>query len=273
MKWHSFLEFKIMPELPEIEAYRKYIEHTSLGQRIVKVQLRTQHMLLHTTDKALKDTLEGNTFKDTFRHGKFLFIMLKSKESLMLHFGMTGDLDYTESDKPPKSYAIIFQFKNKHQLVFSDVRRLGKIALVKDVDAFIKKRGYGKDALKITKDEFLKKLNKKRTPIKASLMDQKAVAGVGNEYSDEILFQCRVHPGSSTAKLPEKLLVTIYDVMRSVLKEAVRKRAERKKLTKFYFLGNRKAGLVCPRCKGKTEWQTIGGRSSYFCPSCQKLYR
>lgn len=262
-----------MPELPEIETYRKYIDDTSIGQRIIKVQLRTQHMLLDTTDKTLKDTLEGNMFKDTFRHGKFLFIHLKSKESLMLHFGMTGDLDYTKDDVQPKYYAIIFQFKNKHQLVFSDARKLGKIALVKDVQAFIKKRGYGKDALDITKEEFLKRFIKKRTAIKVSLMDQKVVAGVGNEYSDEILFQCRIHPASITAELPEKQLTQIYTVMRSILKEAVKKRAQRKKMTKFFFLENRKAGLVCPRCKGETAWQTIGGRSSYFCPSCQKLYK
>jgi formamidopyrimidine-DNA glycosylase len=262
-----------MPELPEIETYRKYVEDTSMGKRIEKVQLRTHGMVLETTDKALKGTLEGNTFVNTFRHGKFLFITLKSKDSLMLHFGMTGDLEYTEITNQPKSYAILFQFKNKHQLVFSDVRKFGKIALVKDVVAFIKKRGYGTDALAITKEEFLNKFSKKRTPIKASLMDQKAIAGVGNEYSDEILFQCRVHPASSTTKLSEKQLTEIHKTMRAVLKEAVKKRAERKKMKKFFFLENRKAGLACPRCKGKTEWETIGGRSSYFCPSCQKLYR
>jgi formamidopyrimidine-DNA glycosylase len=191
----------------------------------------------------------------------------------MLHFGMTGDLEYSELTNQPKSYAIIFQFRNKHQLVFSDVRKFGKIALVKDVAAFIKKRGYGTDALSITKEEFLKKFSKKRTSIKTSLMDQKAVAGVGNEYSDEILFWCRIHPASSTVKLSEKQLTEIHKAMLSILKEAVKKRAERKKMTRFFFLENRKAGLVCSRCKGKTEWETIGGRSSYFCPSCQKLYR
>jgi formamidopyrimidine-DNA glycosylase len=262
-----------MPELPEVETYRKYVEETSIGKRIENVQLRTQGMLLDTTDKELRGTLEGNTFVDTFRHGKFLFIRLKSKESLMLHFGMTGDLDYTKTTHQPGSYAMLFQFRNKHQLVFSDVRRLGRIALMNDVEAFIKKRGYGIDALVITQEELLRKFARKRTPIKASLMDQKVVAGVGNEYSDEILFQCRIHPASSTAKLSERQLSEIYKVMLSTLKKAVRKRAERKKMIEFFFLENRKAGLVCPRCKGKIEWETIGGRSSYFCPSCQELYR
>lgn len=262
-----------MPELPEVESFRKYVADTSLRQRIEKVQLKTNGMLLDTTDKALKDVLEGNVFEDTFRHGKFLFIKLKSKESLMLHFGMTGDVEYSKSQELPKSYVIIFQFKNGSQLVFSDPRKLGKVSLIKDVEAFIQKRKYGKDALEITKEEFLKRFSKKRTPIKVSLMDQKTIAGVGNEYSDEILFQCRIHPGSSTVKLSLKQLLQIYSSMKSILKTAVKKNADRAKLKKYFFLDNRKAGLICPRCKGKTEWKTIGGRSSYFCPSCQKFYK
>jgi formamidopyrimidine-DNA glycosylase len=263
-----------MPELPEIEAYRKYVEDTSLKKRIIKLHLHPGigGMLLQTTDKALKDTLEENSFVGTFRHGKFLFINLKSKASLMLHFGMTGDLNYTTSDVRPKSYALIFQFKGNHQLIFSDVRKLGKIALVKDIDAFVKKRGYGKDALRITQDEFCTKFAGKKTAIKAFLMDQKVAAGVGNEYSDQILFQCRIHPASPTARLPERKRVEIFKRMNAILKKAIKKRTEHKKMTKFFFLENRKAGLACPRCKGETEWATIGGRSSYFCSSCQKRY-
>jgi formamidopyrimidine-DNA glycosylase len=261
-----------MPELPEVESFRKYFANHGLHQKVQKLLMRTRHVLLDTTDKQLKETIEGNSFEDTFRHGKFLFVKLKTGEALMLHFGMTGDLHYGNQEDLPSSYVLQFQFKNGNYLSFTDIRRLGKVALVKDVDQFIQKRGYGKDALTITREEFRKKLSKKRTAIKVSLMDQKAVAGVGNEYSDEILFQCRVHPGNITVKLPAKKLDEIYDVMRKVLKEAVKKNSERGKLKRFFFLDNRKAGLTCPRCKGMTEWETIGGRSSYFCPSCQKLY-
>jgi formamidopyrimidine-DNA glycosylase len=262
-----------MPELPEVESFRKYIEDTSFGQRISKVQLSTRNMLLETTDKDLKTALEGNSFADTFRHGKFLFIELKSKQFLMLHFGMTGDLDYSEEPKKPKSFAMIFTFSNKHQLVFSDPRRLGKIALVDDPQAFIAKRKYGKDALNISRQEFLKRFKNKKTPIKVSLMDQKTIAGVGNEFSDEILFQSKIHPNSNTAALSEEQLVMIFNAMKRILNESVKKNADRSKLKNYFFLGNRKAGLACSGCQGETEMQTIGGRSSYFCPSCQKIYR
>jgi formamidopyrimidine-DNA glycosylase len=191
----------------------------------------------------------------------------------MLHFGMTGELNYYKPEaKSPKTYVLLLHFSNGHNFSFSDRRRLGKIALVDDVEAFIKKRGYGKDALQITREEFIEKIRKKRTPVKVTLMDQKIVAGVGNEFSDEILFQCKIHPASNTSKLSEKQLNEIYDRMKSILKEAVKHNADRDQLTKYFFLDNRKARLECPRCKGETEFQTIGGRSSYFCPSCQKLY-
>jgi formamidopyrimidine-DNA glycosylase len=262
-----------MPELPEVESFRKYIEDTSLHQRIADVQLAAQGMFIDTTDKELKKILEGNSFSGTFRHGKFLFIRLEKEGSLMLHFGMTGDLLYYELDhKSPRSYVLLVHFVNGKNLLFSDPRRLGKIALVKDVDQFIKKRGYGKDALLITKEEFMALFRKKRTSIKAALMNQKSVAGVGNEFSDEILFQSRIHPASIASKLSLEQLAEIYSHMKRILTEAVFHNADRTKLKQYFFLENRKAGLICPRCGGRTVWETIGGRSSYFCPSCQKLY-
>lgn len=264
-----------MPELPEVENFRKYFAETSLHQPIRRLEMKVRGMLIETKEADLKNTLEGNHFTDTFRHGKFLFVKLKSGEALMLHFGMTGDLLYYKDppggQDPP--YVLLIHFANGHHLAFSDVRRLGKVALVKDVDQFISRRGYGTDALLISKEEFLEIFSKKRTAIKVSLMDQKKLAGVGNEYSDEILFQTKVHPASVTSSLAVKKLTEVFEAMRKILKEAVRKNSERSKLKKFFFLGNRKAGLKCPRCKGFTEWQTIGGRSAYFCPSCQKLYR
>lgn len=263
-----------MPELPEVESFRNYIADTSLHQKIKTVKTATRGMLIDSTDQQLKEILEGNSFENTFRHGKFLFITLRSQGSLMLHFGMTGDLHYYKPDtSSQRSYVLLLQFENGYNLSFSDARRLGKIALVRDVQEFISKRGYGKDALQIMLEEFLKILGKKRTAIKVSLMDQKTVAGVGNEFSDEILFQSKVHPSSVTSKIPVKKLTEIYDNMKQTLQEAVKKNADREKLKQYFFLDNRKAGLPCPVCKGKTEWETIAGRSAYFCTSCQKLYR
>ena len=262
-----------MPELPEVESFRKFIDKTSLGKKIEIARLAAKNMLLQTKEKDLVRALEGNTMKETFRHGKFLFIKLATDQSLMLHFGLTGDVEYIKpGESAPEKFALQLHFADDSDFFFTDTRKMGKIALVDDAKAFIEKRGYGTDALKIKESDFIGKMRNRKAAIKTVLMDQKILAGVGNEFSDEILFQTKIHPASATAALPEKALSAIYKAMIAILKEAVKANAKRGKLGHYFFLDNRKAGLACPRCKGKTAFQTIGGRSSYFCPKCQKKY-
>lgn len=180
-------------------------------------------------------------------------------------FCMTGDLEYYTPDiKHPRVYVLMLAFTDGNNLVFTDSRRLGKIAIVDDVDAFIHERGYGVDALKISEAAFINIFQKRRKAIKTALMDQKIIAGVGNEFSDEILFQARIHPMSIAAKLTKAQLRKIYHAMVTILKEAVGHNADRSKLEHYFFLGNRKEGLKCPGCRGTTEFKTVGGRSRIF---------
>jgi formamidopyrimidine-DNA glycosylase len=189
-----------------------------------------------------------------------------------LHFGMTGDLLYYKQDtSKPKVYILLIKFENGNNLLFSDWRKFGMIALTESPYDFMAKRKYGKDALLITLEEFIDTFKKLKTSIKTALIDQHHVAGVGNEFSDEILFQATIHPESKANKLRYEILEEIYNQMQKILKEAVFQNADRKKLKHYFFLGNRKEGLTCPRCGGETSIKTIGGRSSYFCPTCQKL--
>ena len=265
--------FIAMPELPEVESFRKVIDRTSLNKKIEVARLASPNMLLKTKEKDLIRALEDNAFNETFRHGKFLFIKLKSEMTLMLHFGLTGDIVYVKAgDDPPEKFALKFHFEDDTDLFFTDTRKMGKIALVKDIDEFISERKYGTDALKIKEKDFVERIGKKKMAVKTALMDQKTLAGVGNEYSDEILFQTKIHPASTATALSEKQLKDIYKSMTTILKDAVKANANRDKLKQYFFLDNRKAGLKCPRCKGDTAFETIGGRSSYFCPKCQKKY-
>lgn len=262
-----------MPELPEVESFRNYVADTSLGQTISSTRLSTAQMLWNTSAQEINEALRNNVFTSTFRHGKFLFIKLKQRGHLMLHFGMTGDLLYYKPDVlHPKAYVLLIRFSNGNALLFSDSRMLGKIALVDDIETFIKERGYGPDALTISKKEFINLLRKRRIAIKTALMNQKIIAGVGNEFSDAILFQCKVHPLSPANHLTEGQLAIIHHAMLKILQEAVHVNADRKKLDHYFLLNKRKAGLPCVRCRGKTAFKTIGGRSSYFCPDCQQLY-
>ena len=263
-----------MPELPEVESFKKYIDKTSLHQKIEMVNVFARNVLLNTTVKKLIDTLQGNSFEGTFRHGKFLFLKLKNGGYLMLHFGLTGDVEYWDAESdPPKYRALHIQFESGNNFAFTDTRKMGKIAIVTDAEKFVESRGYGKDALKISREEFAEKLGKRRVAVKTVLMDQKVVAGVGNEWSDEILFQCKIHPESVSQQLKSRQVKKIYEAMVSNMREAVKHNADRTKMKHLFFLDNRKAGLKCPRCEGTTAFKTIGGRSSYFCPSCQKLNR
>lgn len=261
-----------MPELPEVESFRKYFEATSLNQRIEKIILRSPTLLKDTSERALKKNLEGQSFKATFRHGKYLFVSISNGKWLMLHFGMTGDLYYfSPEEAAPEHYAMLIVFAHENQLAFQDRRKLGRIEIVSDPQRFTEEEGYGPDALTIEVDEFTTRLNKRKLAIKTALMNQKIVAGVGNEFSDEILFLSGIHPESMSNKLGMVQLKSIWKHMKKVLEDAVRHNADRDKLKQYFFLENRKAGLPCPRGNGKTQFKTVGGRSAYFCPACQKL--
>ena len=263
-----------MPELPEVEHFKNFVDRTSLHQKIAFAKLAETDRLFDISAKDLIHILEGNEFEDTHRHGKFLFIRLKRKGYLMLHFGMTGELYYRDPDeKSPKVYVLLIRFENGRNFLFADSRGFGMIAWVHSIEEFIKKRGYGEDALLIDQDSFIRLFRKRRVAIKTALMNQNIIAGIGNEFSDAILFQTKIHPLSNSNKLTIDQLTDIFHAIKKILKEAVSHDADRNKLNHYFLLNQRQAGLACPRCKGKTEWQTIGGRSSYFCPSCQKSYQ
>jgi formamidopyrimidine-DNA glycosylase len=141
------------------------------------------------------------------------------------------------------------------------------------VTAFVARRGYGTDALEMSQEEFFTRLNKKKVAIKTALIDQHLVAGVGNEFADEILFRSRIHPNSLSSALSKQQFAVIHRQMEKILKEAVSVNADRRQLGHYFFLGNRVARLQCPNCGGETELKTIGGRSTYYCPNCQVLHR
>jgi len=261
-----------MPELPEVESFRRYVEDHALHRKIQVIKLSTAQMLQNTTLNSLKEVLESNTFVSTYRHGKFLFIKLKEHGFLMLHFGMTGELLYAgKNNTPPKNYILRIHFHDGSTFSFSDSRMLGKIALTENYNDFIKQRGYGPDALEIAEKEFMTLLSKRKAAIKTVLMNQKIIAGIGNEFSDAILFQCSIHPLSAVNHLKNVQVEEVFEVTKKILKEAVKVNADRDKLNHYFLLNQRKEGLTCVRCNGKTAFKTIGGRSSYFCPSCQIL--
>lgn len=258
-----------MPELPEIALYKKYVDSTSLHQKITEVNF-PETGLLQNPEKEFKNALKGNTFEESKQLGKYLFLKIEENSWLVFHFGMTGKLEYFTNQEPPKYSKMIISFDNDYRLAFVCRRKLGKVYLTNGIEDFTKEKSLGKDALEMKKEEFEKILQEKKGSIKGALTDQHVISGIGNVYADEILYQCEIHPKTKTEKLSEKERAAIYSKMRTVLKTAINNDGRRSELPDTYLTPHRKGGADCPKCTGKVEMIKVSGRNTYFCPQCQK---
>ncbi|PYL39476.1 MAG: formamidopyrimidine-DNA glycosylase, partial [Verrucomicrobia bacterium] len=168
-----------MPELPDVEMFKRYLDATSLHQRIDDVDVRNAYILKNVTARELARGLKGRRFESTRRHGKHLFVRADRKLWLRLHFGMTGSLEYFKDDRQaPRHTRVLFVFANNHRLAFDDQRQFGQIGLLEDVDEFLKKRALGADALDIDLEEFKKILGKRRGAVKSILLNQRVITGI-----------------------------------------------------------------------------------------------
>ncbi|GHA43706.1 formamidopyrimidine-DNA glycosylase [Salinimicrobium marinum] len=258
-----------MPELPEIALSKKYIDSTSLHDKIVKVEF-PQKSLLHNPEKDFHNALMGKKFRETRQLGKYLFLKIEEGSWLVFHFGMTGKLEYYSNQEAPKYTHMIISFDNDYHLAFVCRRKLGKIYLAAGVEEFREEKSFGKDALDLTREEFVELLQQKKGSIKGAITDQHVISGIGNVYADEILYQCEIHPKTKTEKLSEKERETLYRETQTVLKTAINNEGRRSQLPENYLTPHRKEGADCPKCSGKVEMIKVSGRSTYFCPDCQK---
>jgi formamidopyrimidine-DNA glycosylase len=217
--------------------------------------------------------LKNEKFKSTSRHAKYLFAHTDNKKTLVLHFGMTGYLSYYKNDKDkPGHTRMLIDFENGYHLAFDCLRKLGRIYLIHDMEKFIEKKKLGPDPLtgKMNLTKFRNLLEGKRGSVKTTLMNQEIISGIGNIYSDEILFNAGIHPASKTEKLNDEQIKKLFYMMIKVLNKAIDVDADAGKMPATYLLTKRKSGNDCPICSGKIKKQTINGRSSYFCDKHQK---
>ena len=149
-------------------------------------------------------------------------------------------------------------------------RKLGSVGLVKSISDYIRLKKLGSDALNIGALDFEKLLERRRGSIKPVLMDQQVIAGVGNVYADELLFQARIHPKTPVESLARTTLRQIHRTMQSVLKKAVNCEADIERFPRSWLLPHRRRGRKCPRCDTTWEFMKVGGRTTCFCPRCQR---
>jgi formamidopyrimidine-DNA glycosylase len=262
-----------MPELPDVEVFKRYLDATALHQKIEKVEVRHARILRKTTAEQLESELLGQSLEASRRYGKHLLVALSGGTWMAFHFGMTGFFVYYEKpeDEPPHA-RLVLTFDNGHRLAYDSLRMLGGVEPVADPEEYIQGHGLGPDAIDARFDlvAFQKALAGKSGPIKAALMDQQALAGIGNVYSDEILFQAGIHPKRKVGSLDEGEAKQLYQAMKQVLQTTIEHRADPRQFPATYLTGHRRAGRTCPTCGGAITAEKISGRTAYFCPGCQK---
>jgi len=260
-----------MPELPEVETFKRYLDSTSLHRRITGVEVRDAYVLRGVSSRELARRLNGRRFENSVRHGKHLFVRAGDDLWLRLHFGMTGSLEYLRNDEvPPKTARVIFRFADNCRLAFDDQRKFGEIELIESIDEFLQARRLGPDALEIGLLQFKAIVGKHRGAVKAILLNQQLIAGIGNLYADEILFRARMPPATEAVRMSEKDLKRLFRATRYVLDKAIALKTDFNRLPKSWLLTHRGKRGRCPRCGRALKFATIGARSSWFCPHCQK---
>lgn len=263
-----------MPELPDVENFRRYFEDAALRKTVEDVAVTDERILHGLSPGALRKAVKGRRFEQTHRHGKHLFVRLDSGDWLTFHFGMTGGFRrFDNQEDEPRFTRVRFDLRKNGHLAYVDQRLFGEVGVTEDVESFIRDHELGPDALEMTEADFARTITAGKRGIKSALMDQSRIAGIGNEYSDEILFQARLHPETGTAALSRKDVSRLYKKMRKVLETAVERGAGygefEKNMPADFLLSQRHKGGSCPHCGGPLETRKIGGRTAWFCPACQ----
>lgn len=262
----------MLPELPDVESFKQYFDKSSLHKKIKTVVVKSKEILGKVSTQEFQDKLRRKKFQSTQRFGKYLFTKTDSNFFVVIHFGMTGNLKYFENleDEPAHS-RILIEFRNGAYLSYDCQRKLGEVDLTETIEEYIEEKNLGPDVLDLDFKKFKKILEKRRGTAKYTLMNQHIMAGIGNIYSDEILFQSEINPKTKIFKLDEQNLNKLFKKMQKVLKTAIDLNANPKIFPKNYLIPNRMKGGKCPKGDVKLERIKVSGRTTYFCPKHQKM--
>ncbi len=260
-----------MPELPDIAVLKIYLDATSLHKEIEDVEVKHVKILQDISSRSLVRELKGKRFERSLRHGKYLFVELNQGPWVSLHFGMTGSLEYHKRNRDAPQYTrVAFVFSQNYELAYISKRLLGAVSLSDSPEEFIERHGLGPDALDLDLQRFKRLLDGRRGGIKSALMNQELMAGIGNVYSDEILFQAGVMPVAKVQALDEERIETLYDSMQTVLTTAIEHKANPSQFPETFLTPQRTEAARCPRCGGPIRKKQVSQRAAYFCPHCQQ---
>jgi formamidopyrimidine-DNA glycosylase len=274
-----------MPELPEVESVAQGLRRLALGRRISAVEVRHTGVIAGSAEEFVS-TIEGSKLVSISRKGKAIAVELLNEKGaeprfLLVRLGMTGQLTVMPHDAPIEPHTHVFMTLDdgREELRFRDARRFGRLRSLTRAELEKVLGALGPDAQMVTEEQFLKAMHGRKGAIKSWLMNQNLVAGLGNIYADEALFEAGIHPLAQPGRVSSDKAHKLYKAVRKVLNRAVRlggttfsdyldvegrPGAFLKRLQVYQHTGE-----PCRRCGQPIRRIVIGGRSSHFCPQCQ----
>src|SRR3954469_19583442 len=274
-----------MPELPEVETIRARLAPRLEGRRFEQVEIVDHRLTRPEPPEAVAAALVGERISSVGRRGKYLIFEFESGRHLLIHLRMTGNLEPPAAGglgSDPYRRAVV-RLDDGSDVAYRDVRRFGTWALLEpgELRASFSARRLGGEPLErgFTTRAFTEALQGRKAPIKAALLDQRAVAGVGNIYADEALWRARIHPRRPAGSLDAGEITRLRKAIRAALEMGIARQGatlrdyrdpegrEGRMQREFRVYG--RAGEPCPRCGTPIEKTRAGGRGTWYCPSCQ----
>jgi formamidopyrimidine-DNA glycosylase len=278
-----------MPELPEVETVLRGLKHRILGRKVASVEILNPHVITGSPDEFVA-RLSGRSIIDLRRKGKALALQLGPQNGidpdfLLVRLGMTGQVIVTPRDTPlqPHTHVRLSLDEGADEVRYRDVRRFGRWRYCTNEELNAVWNRLGPDAPLISEEQFFKAMQRRRGSIKGWLLNQGVLSGLGNIYADEALFEARIHPLAQPGRLTKHAAKRLHQAVRKVLNRAIKLQG-----TSFRDYidiegrpGNfasrlrvyQRTGDPCPRCGHSIERLVIAGRSSHFCPYCQRQPR
>jgi len=271
-----------MPELPEVETIKRDLERLLKGSTLKGIEVFYEPLL--KKNGLTPKTLSRLTYKrlsQLERKGKYLILNFEEEDFLVFHLGLTGALIFNGKVNSQNLKHLILKIDfEKGELFFFDVRKFGRIYLLKKEELKNFFKDLGKDALEISLSDFRALLKAHHLRLKAFLLNQRLLSGLGNIYTDELLFRAKLHPERFSDTLNDEEIKRLYENMKALLKEAI---ALRGSSVRDYVDGEGKRGAFqerhlvygkkgkpCPNCGEPLHYRVIAQRGTTFCPKCQK---
>jgi len=278
-----------MPELPEVETIARGLQGSVAGRRILSVTLRKTDFI--DDPVAIERELPGRQIARVERFGKFMLLQLVRRvaadavqEALLVHLGMTGNLAPHFAGQPlAKHTHVTLVLDDGRELRYIDPRRFGRMAYLAGEALTAELLRFGAEPLLVAAEEFSRRIQGSRARIKALLLDQRVLRGVGNIYADESLWSARIHPARSGASLKSAELEILRKALQKILRKAIQMRGS--SISDFvdaegiagdyqqHHKAYGRAGEKCFRCGAKIKRIIVAGRSTHFCPVCQRAPR